>query len=114
MLQVLDGCLTSFRIVSQDQALHSLAGCVRLEHLSESVEPLSPREEEPYGHIPLWNLDKLFDAIPISRLSMQPNLSKMSSALTRQRGALEKLVASRPEAMKDMQEERLDAETRLC
>lgn len=45
---------------------------------------------------------------------MQPNLSKMQSTLTRQPGALEKLVASRPEAMKDMQEERLDAETRLC
>ena len=56
----------------------------------------------------------MFDAIPVSRLSMQPNLSKMQSTLTRQPGALEKLVASRPEAMKDMQEERLDAETRLC
>eukprot|EP00434_Breviolum_minutum_P019730 symbB.v1.2.017407.t1/scaffold1329.1/size125172/3 len=33
----------------------------------------------------------------------------MQSTLTRQPGALEKLVASRPEAMKDMQEERLDA-----
>lgn len=69
MLQVLGRYLTSFQlsscsstsfwIVSQDQALHALAVCVPLENLSESVEPLSPREEQPYGHKPLCNLDTI-------------------------------------------------------